>query len=443
MTRCSSRIELGNLHGKQITGGFEGGDICTDGGLMLVEKADRRLKLTKRLSAVLTDTRDPGKVKHSLAEMIRQRVYQIACGYQDCNDADDLGFAPLLKAAVGRLPQNGPQLASQPTLSRRENSVTRSELYRMSQMLVDLFIQRHSGPRKVVVDIDATDDPTHGQQQLSGFHGYYDEHCYLPLIVTARVEGEPDELLAAILRPGRSYPGARAVTMLKRLVAKLREAWPDVTILVRADSGFARPEVYRFCETHGIPYLIGLITNPRLQQLAELYLKQARAYHDEPGRKVRRLHETHYAAASWRHKRRVLVKAEVTDRGDNPRFVATDMSGDPLVLYDCYAGRGEAENRIKELKDLAIDRTSCHRFLPNQFRLILHAAAFVLLSFLRRHLADTELASAQVATIQRKLLKLGGLVKETCRRVWLHFASSCPLQRLWPTLPHRLRAAPG
>jgi len=436
------QIEFGILGGKQLTGDFEGGDIASDGGAILLAEADRKLGLTAKLAACLRDDREPAKVQHSLAEMIAQRVYQIACGYEDCNDADDLRRDPVLKTAVGRLPQTDPDLASQPTLSRLENSVGAGELYRMSEAFIDLFIAgRDKSPRRVVLDIDATDDETHGQQQLTFFQGYYDHRCYLPLIVTAQVDGGPDELLATVLRPGNASAGRGAVALIKRIVERLRAAWPGVRIVLRADGGFAKPEVYDWCEAAGVRYLIGLPINSRLREFAEPHLDAARVEHEATGEKVRRLHEVNYAAGGWPHERRVLIKAEVTDQGDNPRFVVTDLRGEPLALYDFYSGRGEPENRIKELKcDLAIDRTSCHRFLANQFRVLLHAAAFVLLSFIRRCLAGTELATAQVRTLQRKLLKLGVRVRETARRVWLQFASSCPVRWLWPRVLARIRA---
>jgi hypothetical protein len=442
MVHSVPRIELGILGGRQVVGGFDGGDISSDGGVILLAKAEDQVGVIGRLASVLGDDRDPRKVRHSTEEMLRQRVFQIACGYEDCNDADDLRSDPAFKTAVGRLPGSAPDLASQPTLSRLENSVGAGELYRMSEALIDLFVAgRRRAPRWVVLDVDATDDETHGQQQLSGFHGFYDEHCYLPLVVTARADGGPDELLATVLRPGRSHAGRGCVAVLSRIVARLRAAWPQVRILLRADSGFALPAVYDWCEANGVHYLIGLVTNSRLRELAAPCLQAARAEFAATGEKVRRLHDVGYAAESWPRLRRTLIKAEVTEKGENPRFVVTDLGGDPLLLYDSYAGRGEPENRIKELKcDLAMDRTSCHRFLANQFRLLLHAAAFVLLSFVRRCLAGTKLAAAQVCTLQRKLLKLGVLVRESHRKVWLHFASSCPLQQLWPVLLARMRA---
>lgn len=442
MVQCVRQVELGILSGREVVGRFDGGDKSSDGGVMLVAEAERKLGVIQRLASVVDDGRDPLKVRHGISEMLAQRIFALACGYEDCNDFDDLCRDPALKVAVGRLPSTGRNLASQPTLSRFENSVGAGELYRMSEVLVDLFVEGGKEPPAwVIIDLDATDDPTHGQQQLTGFHGYYDEHCYLPLIVTARADGGPDELLATVLRAGKAHAGSGAVSVLKRIVAKLGEAWPEVCIIVRGDSGFAKPEIYDWCEAEGLHYLIGLATNNRLRKLAQKHLQTARVEHLLHGEKVRNLHDTRYAAGGWRRERRVLIKAEVTQQGDNPRFVVTSLQGDPLLLYDLYARRGEQEDRIKELKrDLAMDRTSCHRFLANQFRLLLHSAAFVLLSFIRRCLAGTELAGAQVCTLQRKLLKLGVLVKESCRKVWLRFPSSCPVQHLWPLVLARMRA---
>jgi hypothetical protein len=318
----------------------------------------------------------------------------------------------------------------------------------MAQVLVEQFVARHADrrPQYVVLDFDATDDETHGQQQFAEFHGYYDTHCYLPLLVTAQVDGGPQELLVAWLRRGRCHASRGAVAVLKRLVARLHQQWPGLLIVVRGDSGFAIPALYDWCEAQEVPvrYLIGLAKNPRLLTLAEPYLQAARVRHARRGEKVRRLHDASYAADSWPHQRRVLIKAEVGALGDNPRFVVTNLRGAAWGLYNFYAARGEMENRIKELKcDLQMDRTSCHRFVANQFRVLLHAAAFVLCCALREALADTELAQAQVGTLQRRLLKLGVRVKETARRVWLQFASSCPLQSLWPLLLARLRPLPA
>jgi hypothetical protein len=352
----------------------------------------------------------------------------------------------VLKTAIGRLPETDPDLASQPTLSRFENRVTRTQLRRMAEVFVDLFVQRHAScaPRWIILDFDATDDEVHGQQQFEAFNGFYDEHCFLPLLVTAQVGAGPQELLVAMLRPGNVHASHSALPVLKRLVRKLREAWPEVRILLRADNGFGVPAIYDWCDENDVFYLINLAKNSRLQAIAEPHMDRARAEFSETGEKVRNLHAATYAAKDWTHERRVLIKAEVSAEGENPRFIVTNLRcGDPTRQYDLYALRGDAENRIKELKrDLKMDRTSCHRFVANQFRVFLHAAAFVLHSHLRRCLKGTPLENAQACTLQRQLLKLGVRVRETVRRVWFHFASSCPVQQLWEPLLIRLNAAP-
>jgi len=447
MTQCIDQLSFGNLHGKQITATFDGGNVSTDGGVLLVTEADRKLGLTETLGGSLRDARQAAKVSHPFADMLAQRVYQIARGYEDCNDADDLRYDPMFKTAIGRLPESGSALASQPTLSRFENSISRTQLLRLAHALADRVLDEYAGrtPERIILDFDGTDDPTHGQQQLTGFNGFYDEHCYLPLIVTARIDDGPDELLVAMLRPGKIHAAENALPVLKRLVAKLRERWPEVKIVFRADNGFGKPEIYDWCEDNKLGYLISLAQNSRLLAIAEPWMERARAEYEKTGEKARHLHETRYAAKEWRSERRVVVKAEVMAEGDNPRFVVTNLVGGTAEdLYDEYSMRGEQENRIKELKnDLQIDRTSCHRFVANQFRVLLHATAFVLLSHLRKHLTGTELARVQVCTLQRHLLKLGVRVRETAPKVWLHFASNCPAQDLWPELLSRMRAAPA
>jgi hypothetical protein len=446
MTQCIGQLSFGFLRGKHVVGEFDGGNLSSDGGLLLLAEADRQLGLTSSLARFLPDRRDPTKVIHGLDEMLAQRVYQIACGYEDCNDADDLRSDPVLKTSIGRLPETDPALASQPTLSRFENRVTRTQLRRMAAVFVDSFVRRHASrePRWIILDFDATDDEVHGQQQFEAFNGFYDEHCYLPLLVTAQVHGGPHELLVAMLRPGNVHASNHALAVLKRIVRKLREVWPEAHILLRGDNGFGVPAIYDWCDENRVLYLINLAKNSRLQALAEPYMDCARAEYAETGEKVRKLYAETYAAKDWSRSRRVLIKAEVSAEGENPRFVVTNLRcGDARRHYDLYALRGDAENRIKELKtDLKMDRTSCHRFVANQFRVFLHAAAFVLHSHLRRNLKGTSLENAQACTLQRHLLKLGVRVRETVRRVWFHFASSCPVQHLWAPLLIRLRAAP-
>jgi len=447
MTQCIGQLTFANLHGKQVVGAFDGGEISSDGGLVLIAQADRRLELTRKLAACVRDERQQSKVRHTVAELLAQRVYQIAAGYEDCNDADDMRRDPVLKTAIGRLPQTDPDCASQPTLSRFENAISARELRQMADVLVDVFFAQYAGatPERILLDFDATDDPTHGQQQFAEFHGYYDTHCYLPLIVTAQVDGGPHELLAAMLRPGRVHASAHALAVLKRLVARLRKEWPDAQIIFRADSGFAKPEIYDWCEDHRVGYLVSIAKNSTLLALAEPHMEASRTEYRLTRRKARQITDELYCAGSWRSYRRVIVKAEVMAQGDNPRFVVTNLTRpDAAALYQLYAARGDMENRIGELKNgLQMDRTSCHRFLANQFRVLLHAAAFVLFGALRKALRGTRLATAQVGTLQRQLIKLGVRVKQTARRVWLHFASSCPVQDLWPRVFERLCGSPA
>jgi len=448
MTDCISHLDFGFLSRQALVGNFDGGDISSDGGLMLLAAVDKALGLTAQMAARLDDSRQPGKVRHSVHDLLRQRVYQIAAGYEDCNDADRLRGDPILKIAVGRRPESDVDLASQPTLSRFENSVGRRELYRLAQVPFELFVARHQAapPKRIILDLDVTDDETHGQQRLSFFHGHYDEHCFLPLVVTAELDDGTQELLAFILRPGNLPAGRTAVGVLKRIKARLEKALPRTKVVLRGDSGFALPEVYDWCEAQDPPvrYVLGLPPNARLNELAKPHMDAAKAEYEETGQPVRRFYEFSYAAKTWSHERRVILKAEVSAEGPNPRFVVTNMKAAPRTIYDqWYAQRGEMENRIKELKnDLQIDRTSCHRFAANQLRVQLHAAAFVLFTYLRALLAGTAWARAQVSTLRRDLLKLGVRVKESVRRVLLQFASSCPVQHLWPLVLDRLRRRP-
>jgi hypothetical protein len=412
--------------------------------VLLLRQLDERLGLTRRLMGCLVDRREPGKVQHDLLSLLRQRIYQIACGYEDCNDADHLRADPALKLAVGRAPSED-DLASQPTLSRLENTMGWRECWRLSEALLDCYLARYRGdpPTRLVLDVDATDDETHGDQQFAFFHGYYDEHCYLPLLVFAQAEGKGEQdLIASLLRPGNVHGGHRAMAMLKAIVTRLREAFPECVIELRADSALALPEVYEGCEKLAIPYTISLPKNERLIEMAQPWRRDAQAIHAETGEKVQVFGEFRYAAHSWSHERRVICKAEVMSQGENPRFVVTSRRGPkPKALYRFYCQRGDPENRIKELKlDLKADRLSCHRFWANQFRLLLHAAAYVLMQAMRKLLAGTDLARAQVATLRLYLLKVGARLRESARRVLVQLPSAYAWLDLWHLLA---RAGPG
>jgi Transposase DDE domain group 1 len=371
-----------------------------------------------------------------MLSLLKQRVYQIACGYEDQNDSNFLGSDPLLKLVCGALPESGEDLASQPTICRMENAVTNRACYQMARALAELYIAQRGkdgAPQKIVLDFDATDDPTHGDQEESYYHGYFEEHIYHPLLV---FDGDTGQLISALLRAGNTHTSRSTVALLKRLVGLLRSAWPGVEVELRADAGFAVPAVYDYCEAEGIRYTIALVTNSRLEELASSLLEEAqRRYEHERGRKVRLLSEGHYQAGSWQIERRVVYKAEVMEEGTNTRFVVTNKPDEPDELYNHYTERGETENRIKDLKvALKADRLSCHRFVANQFRLLLHAAAYWLMDTLRKKLVDGGIERMQLDTLRLKLVKIGGRIRELLTKVRMHLAWGHPGQYLWHAL---------
>jgi hypothetical protein len=413
---------------------FDGGRLTSDGGLPWLGEAEAAIGVCQALAACVPEWRR-GTVQHSIETLVRQRVFQIACGYEDQDDADTLRHDPLLKLLCGRLPESGRDLASQPTLSRLENAVDRHACMRLAHALLGVYLQARAQdgpPRHLVIDIDSTDDPTHGEQEGSAFHGYYSQHMYHPLLV---FDGETDQLITAVLRPGNAHASRGVVSVLRVLVAHLRTRWPGLTLEIRADSGCAVPRLYRFCERVGITYTIGLVPNERLKALAAPLLAQAQAQRAQTGEKVRLVGQTCYQAGSWDHPRRVVYKAETLDKGPNTRFVVTTRPDPPEALYDWYVDRGEMEGWIKDYKRACIaDRLSDHRFWANQFRLFLHAAAYWLLDTLRRRLRAQGYPPLQLDTLRLRLLKVGGRVRELLTRVRLHLASSHPSQILWPLL---------
>jgi hypothetical protein len=418
---------------------FDGGPLTSDGGLPWVAQAEAALGVCAALADGVPEWRR-GPVRHSLGTLVRQRVFQIACGYADQDDADSLRTDPLLKLACGRLPESGPALASQPTLSRLENAVDRHAVERLAAALAELYVRergRDGSPTRIVLDLDGTDDPAHGEQEGVAYHGYYRQHMYHPLLV---FDGETGHLITAILRPGNVHGSRFVVLVLRRLLRLLRAAWPDVAIEVRADSGFAVPRLYAWCEANRVAYTIGLVPNPTLERLAAPLLAEARAQSAaQDGAKVRLADEATYAAASWPHQRRVVFKAEVLAKGPNTRFVVTTRADPPLAVYDWYVDRGEPENWIKDFKNaLQADRLSDHRFWANAFRLLLHAAAYWLLDQLRRWLLTAAGARLQLDTLRLRVIKIGGWVRETADRygpdLCLHLSSHHPGQHLWVLL---------
>ncbi|MDA8216054.1 MAG: IS1380 family transposase [Dehalococcoidales bacterium] len=417
---------------------FDGGRLTSDGGLPWLAQADEELGLCAAFAGLIPDWRR-GPVRHSLQALVRQRVFQIACGYEDQDDADTLRSDPLLKLVCGRLPESGTDLASQPTLSRLENAVDMRTCYRLALALLDIYLQereREGRPRRILLDFDSTDDPTHGDQEGTAYHGYFAQHMYHPLLA---FDGDTGQLITAVLRPGNAHAGRGALAVLRRLVAALRARWPGVAIELRADSGFALPALYDYCEREGIAYTIGLIPNARLEALAAPLLEEAEARQQETGaEKVRLAGDGLYQAGTWPHPRRVVYKAEALAKGPNTRFVVTTRCDEPLAIYDRYVRRGEAEQWIKDFKSACFaDRLSCHVFAANQFRLLLHAAAYWLLDTLRRRLCRLGAARVQLDTLRLLLLKIGGRVHELVRRVRLRLASGHPGQRLWHLLASR------
>jgi hypothetical protein len=413
---------------------FDGGRVTSDGGLNWLAKMDSELGLCQAIAECVPEWRTR-RGHHSLLALVKQRVFQIACGYEDQNDSNALRSDPLLKLVCGSLPEAGAELASQPTMSRLENAVGARGCYRMAETLLELYVgQRGKGgdPKKILLDFDSTDDPTHGEQEGSYYHGYYGHHMYHPLLV---FDGSTGQLVTAVLRAGNTHASRYAVAILKRIVARLREAWPSVEMELRADAGFAVPALYDYCEKEGIDYAIGLITNARLQALADPLLEEAKERYESEGRKARLLSEGPYRAESWSRKRRVIYKAEAMEQGTNTRFVVTNKSAKPGELYGFYVKRGEIENRIKDFKvALKADRLSCCRFLANQFRLLLHACAYWLLDTLRRKLVAAGVERMQLDTLRLYLIKIGGRVRELFTKVRLHLSSGHPGQRLWKAL---------
>ncbi len=429
------------ISGKVVTARFDGGDITSDAGALLLSQADAKIGLVRAMAAEVIDERQATKVRHSIEDLLRQRVLAICCGYEDANDFDYLYADPAFKVACGRAPQSGRNLASQPTVSRLENGMNAKDVYCMAEAIARTVVwQLPRKTKRVVIDIDAYDDPCHGQQEFEFFNAHYHNHCYLPLVVFVTPDNGPQGLLAALLRSGNAgNAGMKAI--IRRAVWILRERFPNVKIVLRADAGFGNDKVLRLCEELGISYCLGLATNRRLQALSTRtqvkacykYTFEKHVWHWEKDRVCRTFGRFQYKAGSWKRKLNVVVKAEITRGTLNPRYIVTDLhKSSPEKAYEFYCGRGDCENRIKEFKlDLAAGRTSCHQFLANQFRLLLHVAAAVLMGAIQSAAKGTEFATAQAATIRLRLLKLGARVVETTRRIWMQMSSSYANQEAW------------
>ena len=435
---------LASIQGKKVTLDFQGGSITSDAGVLLLSETESRTGIISTLANRITDARRSSSVKHPIAELLAQRVYQIACGYEDCNDSNTLRKDPALKMALDRLPDSGIDLASQPTFSRLENMVSRSELYRMAIGFLDHFLASYvEAPPVIILDFDDTDDVVHGNQQLALFSGYHQETCYQPMHV---FEGLSGKLITSILRPGRRPPGKETLSYVKRIVHHIRKQWPETIIVYRGDSHYGVPEVFTFLAQQQNCYSVtGLGGNEVLYRQVKSIINEVKQ--QKPG--YRRYHTFWYQAKSWSAERKVIAKVEMTDKGLNVRFISTDMiMTKAKALYEeIYSARGNDELYIKEHKTYTkSDRTSCHRFLANQFRLFLHSAAYVLLHAFRSNLLrGTNLATATFASIRLKLLKVGARVIELKTRIKLHLPSACPeqpiLNKCFALLEH-LRSVP-
>ena len=412
---------------------FSGGQITSDAGLLPLRAFDERHHLTRDWAALLSDPRQDDRVLHHSLTLLRQRIYQIVAGYEDANDADRLRHDPTLQIVADQ--KLGDALSSQPTLSRWENSPSARDLVRLNDGLLDFFIRvcgeqvRQRG--EILLDIDSTDDPTHGQQQLSIFNGAYGQHMYHPMLIFERHTGC---LLAARLRPGNASSHARIVPMLLRLVPRLEAAFPGVPIRLRGDAGFALPLLYEFCEFFGIQYALGIPANAVFQRRAEPRQKRLARRYRRTQIPQRSFSSFRHRARSWSRQRRICYKAEHTASGTNLRFLVTNLQGRSRSIFQFYNDRGECENRIEEFKNgFAADRLSCHRFRANAFRLLLHSFAYNLVNLFRLHLPGS-LRSAQIETLRNQLFKVGARIRQTARCIRIHLASGWPFQSLFQTV---------
>ena len=455
MTECSqTEFEFQRLFSREVIGRFDGGQITSDGGSLLLREVERGTGILRRFAGCFTDHRAGDRIEHSVEELVAQRIYALALGYEDLNDHEQLRADPLLAVLAGKRDPEGKDrkqerdrgkaLAGKSTLNRWELTradATEQERYAkivmdpaaIDQLLVEVFLEAHTtAPAEMVLDLDATDDPLYGKQEGRFFHGYYGHYCYLPLYIFAG-----DHLLCARLRPANTDASAGSREEVERIVQQIRARWPEVQILLRADSGFCRDDLMSWCEANQVQYVFGLARNQRLRKSIDAEMAQARALHEQTQQAVRVFTEFVYQTHdSWSRARRVVAKAEHLSKGENPRFVVTSLDAAYLpaqpLYQQLYCGRGEMENRIKEQFSLFSDRTSTAYLRSNQLRLYLSSIAYLLLEAFRRWgLNGTAMATAQCQTIRLKLLKMGALVRVTVRKVWVSFSSGYPDQALF------------
>lgn len=424
-------VKIANIGGKSVILNFEGGNMSSDAGALLLLEVESQIGLIRAMAGAIPDDRDARYVKHTLTDLLIQRIAQIACGYEDANDCNELRSDPIFKMLADRYPEIGESLASQPTMSRFENRVSRTTLYRLALVFANVFVASYDSPPPIVViDFDDTEDKVHGNQQLSLFNGYYGNYCFMPLHV---YEGLSGKLITTILKPGKRSDGKQMLSIVKRIVNYLRVQWPDTLIVFRGDSHFAYPEVMGYIEvTDNTMYVTGLSGNSRLMKDAKALVERAVISYEKTRKKTVLFHSFYYQAATWNRPRRVVVKVEVSEQGKNIRFIVTNMEeAKAAVLYqDIYCARGEDELYIKEHKlYLKSDRTSCHKFEANQFRLFLHSAAYVLIHALKTEvLRGTPFANTTFETIRNRILKIRVQVRELKTRIKIVLPSSFPLK---------------
>lgn len=443
------------LLSKPVVARFNVDHGSSDGGGILLKAAERRLGLLDELADCIIDRRDPTKVRHEARELLAQRVYALACGYADCNDAARVCADPIHKALIDRDPIDGDDLGSQPTLSRFENSVGPRPLYRMSEGLLTQVVRRHRSrlrgkARQVIIDLDVTDDPTHGGQQLALFNGFYDSYCYLPLLGFITFNDEAEQYLcASMLRPGTASSQVGSIGMLRRIIRSLRDAWPGIRIVVRLDGGFASPDLFDFLDAQSnLGYVAGFSSNAVLERETADAMTRVRCRAEQRDETCREFGHRFYAAGTWKHERRVVYKAEVVhhpgrELKDNARFVVAKLPMTPRRVYEFYCRRGEIENRIKELLDgMQIGRTSCTSFWANQFRVLMTAAAYALMQEIRLWAKRTTLARAQVDRLRICLIKIGAHVEVSARRIVLNLPRAFPFVDEWNRIAS-IAARPG
>lgn len=429
----SQNYQFSKVKNHRLEASFAGGDISSDGGSLILMEADKRLGLTRDIAKLFRDNRDQSKVSHNIESMIKQRVYGIALGYEDLNDHDDLRKCPVLQTIVGRLAD----MASSSTLCRFENQSDRKLIIEAHKLIIDKFIDSHEvPPKELILDFDATDDQIHGNQENRFYHGYYKHDCFLPLYVFCG-----KDLLVSYLRSSKQDQAKHSWAILALLVKRFRAVWPEVRIVFRGDGGFCRHKMLDWCDMNNVHYVVGMSKNKRLNRLLAPTMELAQEEYDKTEEKQRYFDSFEYKAESWSYKRRIVGKAEITRHGENHRYIVTNLTGAPKELYDeVYCARGEMENRIKEQQlELFSDRTSCHKWWPNQLRLVMSGLAYILMQYIRsRFLQGTELAAAQVGTIRLKLLKIGAVIIRNTRRIKFLLSSSYPYQDLWNVIFRRM-----